>query len=176
MKKKLIFFDGDGTLWYPESTKHTVAPHWIYSDKTIGKDYLKHMVIIPSVLQIFRKLKKRGISIVLLSAHPHSPEKAMLLLKSKVLHFKLGDFFDSYYASKNHPDEKGKMMVSILKEKGVSKSQALMVGDSYKYDYLSAKKVGIDALLIKTDYMKHPARGRKISKTIENIKDVLKYI
>ena len=35
--KTIIFFDGDGTIWYPKNTKRKVAPHWIYSDKEIGE-------------------------------------------------------------------------------------------------------------------------------------------
>lgn len=174
--KKLIFFDGDGTIWYPESTKHTIAPHWIYSDKKIGNDYLKHLIIIPAALEILKKLKKLGIKMVLLSTHPHSPKEATKLLKSKVKKFDISNFFDDYHASKDSPDEKGKLMEKILRAKGIPKSNALMVGDSYRYDYLSAQKVGIDALLLKTPYMKHPPRGKKISKTINNIKEVLNYI
>ena len=68
------------------------------------------------------------------------------------------------------------MMVEILQGKGILKSQALMVGDSYRYDYLSARKVGIDALLIKTDYMRHPPRGRKVSKTIKSVSEVLNFV
>lgn len=29
--KKIIFFDGDGTLWYPKKTKWTKKPHLIYT-------------------------------------------------------------------------------------------------------------------------------------------------
>jgi hypothetical protein len=32
MNKLIIFFDGDGTIWYPKATKRKVKPHWIYSD------------------------------------------------------------------------------------------------------------------------------------------------
>ncbi len=174
--KKILFFDGDGTLWYPETTGHTIAPQWIYADKKIGSNYLKHMMVIPSVLQTLEKLKKRGLIMVILSAHPHPPKEAMKLLDDKINHFKLSDYFDSYYASKSHPDEKGKVMVKILKKKGIPKSRALMVGDSYRYDYLSARKVGIDALLVKTPYMKHPPRGPRISKTLKSMQEVLNYL
>ena len=33
--KKVVFFDGDGTLWYPKTTKRTAAPHWVYLDPAI---------------------------------------------------------------------------------------------------------------------------------------------
>jgi len=174
--KKIIFFDGDGTLWYPESTGHTIAPQWIYADKEIGSNYLKHMVVIPPVLEILKKLKKQRLTMVILSTHPHSPKEAIKVLKAKIDYFQIGNFFDSYHALQADPDQKGKMILKILKEKGIPKSQALMIGDSYRYDYLSAQKVGVDALLIKTPYMKHPPRGPKISKTIKSIKEVLNYL
>jgi FMN phosphatase YigB (HAD superfamily) len=174
--KKIVFFDGDGTLWYPASTRHSVAPQWIYSDEKIGSDYLKYMTVTPTALDTLKCLKERGIIVVVLSAHPHSSDEAIKVLKSKIDHFKISDFFESYYASEAHPDKKGKIMTKILKEKGIPKSKALMVGDSYRYDYLSARKVGIDALLIKTPYMKHPPRGPRISKTIESLKEVLNYL
>ncbi len=134
------------------------------------------MIVIPSVLGTLQKLKKKGIVMVILSAHPHSPKEAAEVLKAKIDHFKIGGFFDSFYASKADPDQKGKMILKILKEMRIPKSRALMIGDSYRYDYRSARKVGVDALLIKTPYMKHPPRGPRISKTIQSIKEVLTYI
>ena len=29
--KKIIFFDADGTLWYPKSTKYRKHPVWIWN-------------------------------------------------------------------------------------------------------------------------------------------------
>lgn len=174
--KKIVFFDGDGTLWYPKSTKHTVAPHWIYSNEKLGKEYLKHMVVVPSAFDLLRKLKERGICMVILSAHPQAEKEAVEVLAEKVAHFKIEGFFESVFATKADPDQKGKLMERILKEKGIPKSQALMVGDSYRYDYRSARKAGIDALLIRTPYMKHPPRGPRISRTVDSLKEVLNYI
>ena len=45
-----------------------------------------------------------------------------------------------------------------------------MVGDSYAYDYASAKKVGIDCLLIKSEYLK--PEGRRVERLISSVKDV----
>ena len=65
------------------------------------------MVVIPSVLETLKKLKKQGLFMVILSAHPHSPKEAVKVLKAKIDHFKIADFFDSYHASEAHPDQKG---------------------------------------------------------------------
>lgn len=173
-KKKIIFFDGDGTVWYPRASKWSSAPHWIYSDKNIGDNYLEHLILTPSALVILKKLKKLGIILILLSTYPHLPREADILQKAKIKHFKLEEVFDDFYTSRDKRSGKGEAIIRILSKKHIPKSQALMVGDSYQFDYLSAKKVGVDALLIKTDYMKHPPRGRKIQNIIGGLKDLIK--
>lgn len=175
-RKEIIFFDGDGTIWYPKATKRTRAPHWIYVDKKIGSKYLDHLTLTPTALAVLKKLKKKGISLILLSTHPHPPKEADILLQGKVKHFKLGTVFDEVYSVRNHPEGKGELILKILKEKKIFKSRALMVGDSYRYDYLSARRVGVDALLITSPYMKHPARGKKIQKVIKHLKEIPKLL
>lgn len=170
--KEIIFFDGDGTLWYPKSTKRKVAPHWIYSDAEIGERYLDHMVLTPAILATLKKLRKAGVVLVALSTHPHSRKEADVIMSTKIRHFKLEKIFDEICTAKNHRDGKGEVIVRVLKQKGIPKSRALMVGDSYRYDYLSARRVGVDALLIKSDYMRgHPrAEGGKV--VTENIAEI----
>ena len=174
--KKIKFFDGDGTIWYPKSTKRKKTPHWIYSNKKIGDNYLRHLVLTPAVLVSLKKLKKMGIALVLLSTHPHPPKEADVILKRKVRHFKLEELFDDIYTSRDNLGGKGAVILRVLRKKHIPKSRALMVGDSYRFDYLSAKKIGVDALLIKSEYMKHPPRGRKIEKTINGLKDIVKIL
>lgn len=55
--KAIIFFDGDGTLWYPIKTKHTVKPHWLYSDKSIKNPH-HYLMLIPTVESTLKKLRK----------------------------------------------------------------------------------------------------------------------
>lgn len=170
--KEIIFFDGDGTLWYPKRTKQKVAPHWVYSDPEIGEGYLDHMVLTPSILATLKRLKKTGAMLVALSTHPHSRKEADVIMNNKIQHFKLEKIFDEVYTAKNHQDGKGEVILRVLKQKNIQKSRAIMVGDSYRYDYLSARRVGVDALLIKSDYMRgHPrAQGGKV--VIENIVEI----
>jgi FMN phosphatase YigB (HAD superfamily) len=174
VNKKIIFFDGDGTLWYPESTKRARAPHWLYADHPLPKDYLQRLALTPNLIATLRKLKERGIILVALSTHPHSRAEADLHMAGKMQHFKIGDLFDGVYTARNYPSGKGKVIESVLKKRKIPKSKALLIGDSYLYDYCSAKSVGVDSLLIKTAYMKQPARGRKIQRTIKEIEDILK--
>jgi len=49
----------------------------------------------------------------------------------------------------------------------------LMVGDSYKWDYKSAKEKGIDALLIQSKYEPLKIHTKR---TIKKLSDILKHI
>ncbi|MGD0577058.1 MAG: HAD hydrolase-like protein [Candidatus Staskawiczbacteria bacterium] len=170
-KKEIIFFDGDGTIWYPKDTKRKVAPHWIYSDKEIGEKHLEHLILTPSALTTLKKLKKLGKIIILISTHPHSKKEADILLKNKISHLKLDGIFDEFYSSRDYPEGKGEVIAKVLKKKHISKSKALMIGDSYRYDYMSAKKVGVDCFLIESEYMS--AKGRRVKKVIKSLGDIL---
>ena len=44
--KKIIFFDADGILWYPEKTKQSCHPIWLYEDKRY-KNHEDHLEMIP---------------------------------------------------------------------------------------------------------------------------------
>ncbi|MEP7162373.1 MAG: HAD hydrolase-like protein [Candidatus Moraniibacteriota bacterium] len=169
--KRIIFFDGDGTLWYPKSTKHRVAPHWIYKDLKIGQKFLDHLVIIPSVLKTLKELKHRDFIMIIISTHPHRPKIAHALLKEKISYFNLEGYFEEFYASRDYPEGKGEVIARVLKKKKIPKSHALMIGDSYAYDYLSAKKVGVDSILIKSEYLK--PEGKRVKKVISQLSDIL---
>lgn len=169
--KKIIFFDGDGTIWYPEKTKRTIAPHWIYKDEEIGENFLEHLIIIPSVVETLEKLKERGIILVLISTHPHPQKIADTILKNKVQHFNLENLFDEICTARDYPDGKGEIISNILKMSGIHESQAIMIGDNYRYDYLSAKKVRVEAILIESEYLN--SEGNTVVKIIE-LSDLLK--
>jgi phosphoglycolate phosphatase-like HAD superfamily hydrolase len=73
-------------------------------------------------------------------------------MKAKIEYFNLGKVFNYVITAKDRATGKGKEIVRLLKRLKIPKSKALMVGDSYLFDYLSARKVGVDAYLIETDY------------------------
>ncbi len=170
-KKKIIFFDADGTLWYPIKTKHTVLPHWLYLDKSI-KDKHPHLTLIPTVIDTLRKLKSLNVITIILSTHPQDIEEAYRLLNKKVEHFKLEEFFTEVHATREYHESKGEYITEILKKLKIPKTKALMVGDNYLWDYKSAKKIGVDSVLIQSDYMKKDKR----IKTIQKVSDILNFI
>lgn len=176
--KKIIFFDGDGTLWYPKKTKRKKAPHWVYELKGDHKFHTSHLIMTPTAVSTMRKLKRRGIITVILSTSPRPPKKAEAILKDKIKHFRLEGLFEEVIATpaKGQNKSKGKWIIRILKKRNIPKSKALMVGDSYGWDYNSARKVGVDALLIESDYQKRHGIGKRIKKTIKKLSDLLKIV
>ena len=170
--KKIIFFDGDGTLWYPKKTRHTKHPVWLYKDQRIKK-HTNHLIMIPSTLLTIKRLKRMGIITIILSTHPHPPKEADAIIKHKVKHFKLKELFDEVHATRVHRESKGEFMLKILKRRKIPKTKALMVGDSYQWDYKPAMTRGIDALLLISEY---EPMTKRINRTIRKLKEVLKYI
>lgn len=171
-KKSIIFFDGDGTLWYPKKTRYKKHPVWIYKDKRI-KHHVNHLKLIPTVIDTLIQLKKKGIITVILSTHPQPPEIAHSILKTKVEHFNLQNLFDEFHPTRPYPESKGEFISKIIKKRKIPKSKALMVGDSYIWDYRSAKDKGIDALLIKSGY--EPMQD-KLKYTISQLNQVFRHI
>lgn len=169
--KKIIFFDGDGTLWYPLKTKYTEKPHWLYKDKSI-KDHHAHLVLIPTVESTLKKLKRMGILTIVLSTHPHEVDEAYRIINKKVEHFNLKELFTEVHATREYHESKGEYIVEILQKLNIPKAQALMVGDNYLWDYKPARDIRVDALLMRSDYMKKDKR----LKTIKKLSDVFAYI
>ncbi len=172
MKKTIIFFDGDGTLWYPKKTKYTLHPIWLYSDRRV-KNHSNHLILTPTAISTLKKLKRMGVLTILLSTNPHPPKKADAILKHRITHFRLDKLFDEVHATREYHKSKGEFILKILKKRKIPKSAALIIGDSYKWDYQPAQERGIDALLIKTEY--EPIQLPE-KRTIKKLSDILAYI
>lgn len=157
MKKKIIFLDGDGTLWYPKSTKRTQKPHWVYHDLATKDTYLEHIELTPGTKEVLEDFYKQGVYLVVISANPYDEEIAVREIKERLRYFGLSDFlYDCRASSGSDPLGKVSIMLEIIEKLGLEKVDALMVGDSYFYDYLAAKENGIDALFIENDATKMP--------------------
>ena len=154
MKKKILCFDGDGTLWYPSTTKRTEKPHWVYHDPETKEHYLNFLELVPQVRDMLTLFHENDIILAVISASPYSTDVAQAELRKKLIHFDLLDLFHSYHSSDgNTPDDKGRVLSNIIDSIGCVRSDVLMIGDSYAYDHLAARKVGVDAVLITSDYM-----------------------
>ena len=132
-------------------------------------------MLIPTVLPTLRKLKKLGIILVVLSTNPYPPEEADASIKKRIKHFQLDELFDEVHATREYHGSKGEFMLKILRERGIPKNKAIMVGDSYNYDIKSALNVRIEGILIETEYNKHPANNR-IKRKIRKMSEILNYV
>ena len=167
MKKKILFFDADGTLWYPRETKRTKHPVWVYRQFE-GDEARRRFVLIPDVVETLKNLKELGIKLVVLSTSPHKKKITNELMRRSVEFHGLSDLFDEVHATRDYPESKGEFILMILEKYGLSKKDALMVGDSYLWDYKSAQDVGIDAVLIASEYETAVVKNR-----IVDFKDLL---
>jgi FMN phosphatase YigB (HAD superfamily) len=172
MKKEIVFFDGDGTLWYPKSTKWKMKPHWIYKEHPKFEKYIPHLKATPSIIATLKKLKSHGKTLIALSTHPHPRLEADIHMNAKMEYLKLNKLFDAIYTARPYPWGKGKVMVSVLKKLDIPKSRAILIGDSYIYDYVSAKVVGIECMLLNTPYLEIPDSKASRIKVLNKISDL----
>jgi len=172
--KKIVFFDGDGTLWYPKSTKRTRKPHWIYYDPKIKKVYLKYLSLTPGVVKTLMKLRGLGMMTVVISTNPRKARAADAEVKAKVRHFGLEELVDEVHAARPVPSGKGAVIRRVLRRHGLSRSAAIIVGDSYTFDYLAAKNVGVEGLLMDTPYLS-PGAGR-VKHKIKKLEEIMPYV
>lgn len=173
MKKKIIFFDGDGTLWYPKATKRTQKPHWIYHDELTKDHYLDHLELTPGTKEVLELLHKRGIYLVVISANPHTQEVAEAEIRERIDYFGLNSLFYTYRASEgDDPLGKVAIILEIIKVLGFDKKDALMVGDSYFYDYHAPKEAGIDAFFIENKVSNMPDSTPTNLRSIKELSDL----
>jgi len=174
MKKKILFLDGDGTLWYPKTTKRTQKPHWIYDDPLTKDRYLEHLELTPMVKETLEILRQRGIYLVVISANPHVEDVALKELSERLEHFGLMHLFHSYRASEGHdPLGKAAIILDVIKELNLTKEDALMIGDSYYYDYDAPRKAGIDAFFIENEVSTMPEVTPADLQTIREVSDLI---
>jgi FMN phosphatase YigB (HAD superfamily) len=186
--KKIIFFDGDGTLWYPRRTRYNEKPWWIYKSREVQRDPRKHLILTPGVSQTLKILSGRGIVLAVLSTRPSlqttnhqiGPEAYVRRLKGFARYFHIDRYIDEFRACdpvKGDSDRKDVQILSVLREKGIPKSKALMVGDSYDHDYLPARKAGIDCILINSfSHTKNDRRYRRLRRKIPDLSGIFRYL
>ncbi|MBI4895539.1 MAG: HAD family hydrolase [Candidatus Aenigmarchaeota archaeon] len=131
----------------------------------------------PTSVKTLKKLRSMGIITVILSTHPHPPKEAYSILNDKIKHFNLHALFDEVHATTVKKNSKGLFIKRILRKRKIPKSKALMIGDSYHWDYKSAKNIGVDALLVDSHYTKRNyPEAKKVRKTIKKLSDIINYL
>lgn len=99
---------------------------------------------VPGIEEVLALLKTNGKTIVLATSAAVSDEEQIRLALARV---GLDSFFDKIYCFKNTGLNKSQEFYQyLLKDMQLLPSQALMVGDSFEKDVLSANKAGIAAI------------------------------
>ena len=177
MKKKIIFLDGDGTLWYPKKTKRSEKPHWIYEHVDSKDNYLEHLELTPNLKETLEVLKNKGVLLVVISANPRAETLAISEIKDRLNYFGISSYFDSVRSSSgDDKDGKGKVMLEILGSLNLQKEDALMVGDSFVFDFLAACNVGVEALWIENPVSKLPEVLPVNLRKIGEVRDLLSMV
>jgi len=98
----------------------------------------------PETAEVLQKLKDKGVKLAIVS-NTHQDAVEEVLEKHD-----LAKYFDSVVLSYKHGKLKqhGDLYAVALEELGVSKEEALVIGDSIQTDMVGAKAAGIPGLLI----------------------------
>ncbi len=98
----------------------------------------------PETIEVLNELKGLGYKVVMLS------NTDCFSIEEVLEKYGLKEYFDMIVLSyqvrmlKSNP----RVFQKILEEMGIGKEEAIMVGDSIESDIISAKKAGVDAILI----------------------------
>lgn len=162
---KIIFFDADGTLYY--NANH---PMETWKNSKTHSEAISRFKKSPTVDKTLEKLKSLGIRLIVLSTSPKEKLKDWKVTE-RLQYFKLINYFDEIHITENYAESKGEFIAKILNKLKIKSQDALMVGDSYKWDCEPAERNGVKALLIERSYNKDK-RGTRI----EKLNDILNFI
>jgi putative hydrolase of the HAD superfamily len=127
-----IFFDWGDTVMIDDPASTTSMLEWEVVQR------------VPGIEEVLALLKANGKTIVLATSAAVSDEDQIRLALARV---GLDSFFDKIYCFKNTGLSKSQEFYQyLLKDMQLLPSQALMVGDSFEKDVLSANKAGYAAV------------------------------
>ena len=127
-----VFFDWGDTVMIDDPAVTTSMLEWEVVQR------------VPGIEAVLTLLRTNGKTIVLATSAAVSDEGQIRLALARV---GLDSFFDKIYCFKNTGLSKGQEFYEYLfKDMQLLPSQALMVGDSFEKDVLSANKAGIAAI------------------------------
>ena len=117
------------------------------------------------VFEVFKKLKKRGMLIGVIS---NSEDGQVENLLKAVKFIPLLDvYLDSYVVGLTKPDQK--IFLKAVKALGVDPEETVFIGDSYKQDIIGARNAGLKAILFDPLNLHH---DRDVPK-IRSLKEIL---
>jgi len=139
----------NGAEYFYESERFE-ARHEAWFAEYYSANHHKELLLYEGILELLEKLKSRGC---LLAVATNAYRRSTL---ETLEHLGILEFFD---AVASYDDvERGKpapdMLLKILEELGVSREDALFVGDGHR-DALAAEAAGIDFIMVEWGFSEH---------------------
>jgi len=158
-----------------EKTHNTVEPKIILNlEETYWDSFLKNMQIKKEVIPVFKKIKKAGLKIVVvtdLTAH---------IQLRKIEKLKISNYVDFLVTSEEAGSEKPHsiMFLLALNKIKILPKDAIMVGDNTVTDIEGANSIGLDTILLKnTNKIKRYKEDyRNPNYIIKKIAEILKIL
>ncbi len=138
---KHVFLDAEGTLYVPKNGRS----RWEFWMDPTPELALEFFELDEGVLEALIRIRARSDTLCLASRN--SPEILNALLDK----FKIRGFFDSILLNGN----KGRNISRYLSRRGLSKDEAVMVGDMPRLDLFPVKEHGIEAILVDRVYNRY---------------------
>jgi phosphoglycolate phosphatase-like HAD superfamily hydrolase len=135
---KHVFLDAEGTLYVPRNG----MSRWYFWARPSPEEAVEFFELDKGVIEALEKLRTEvdTLCVVSLNSEP--------VLDAILDHFGLRRFFDCVMVNGN----KGDRIEKYLKERGLSKADAVMVGDTPALDLYPVLRAGVHSVLIDRDY------------------------
>ena len=143
---KHVFLDAEGTLYVPKNG----MSRWYFWARPSPEEAVRFFELDKGVVEALEKLRAEVDTLCLVSLNSEPVLDAILD------HFKLRRFFDCVMVNGN----KGHRIERYLKERGLNKADAVMVGDTPTLDLYPVIRAGVHSVLIDRDYNRGHAAER----------------
>ncbi len=135
-----VFFDAEGTLYLPK-LGHSYREFWEGGEPTLERA-ARIFQLDPDAPGVLRALRRQGVRLVVASKHREA------LLRSMLIHFGIWHLFDAVLVG----DEKGVLVADYLRERGLRKDDAVMIGDRPHLDVHPVEAAGVRAYLLRREH------------------------
>jgi phosphoglycolate phosphatase-like HAD superfamily hydrolase len=135
---KHVFLDAEGTLYVPKNG----MSRWYFWARPSPEEAVEFFELDKGVVDALEKIRGEVDTLCLVSLN-HEP-----VLDAVLDHFGIRHYFDCIMVN----GDKGKRIETFLAERGLSKYDSVMVGDTPSLDLYPVLRVGIHSLLIDRDY------------------------
>lgn len=123
----------------------------------------KNIELFDDVIPLFNELNRKSIKSVILTNGPSDGQRDKILALN--LNYLVSNIYISEEIGYSKPNRE--VYEYVLNDLSCSLSEIIMVGDSIKYDYEGAKKIGMEAVLVDRSNIHKDFSGLKVSSMLE---------